>query len=126
MPKKLALSDNRLTDKGGHSIVAAFDDNLEELDFSMNPKVGGTTYESISEFLQAPGQHLKKLNMEKNQMGDYYVGLLSQSLIDNYSLEELNIGNNQLSDKGTKHLARMLQLNTHLRVLSVRWNKIRS
>ena len=67
-----------------------------------------------------------KLSLESNLIGNLGLIGLSKAMIDNESLEELYLYNNEIDDDGIDTFVEMLSNKKRLRILGLEYNKIRN
>ena len=122
--QQLCLSQNGLTDKGGVSIAGPLQTCevlLQTLDLSNN-KLGPEAATALGNALSC-NSVLTSLRLEHNVFGEeggtgFAVGLASRTLT------QLNLSDNELRDKGSAAIAKMLDRSPALRTLDLRHNVI--
>jgi Ran GTPase-activating protein (RanGAP) involved in mRNA processing and transport len=68
---------------------------------------------------------LKKLNLGYNNIGDRGVEyIVKPMLMSNNTLAKLHLQSNSITEKGADHLAKMLRINTAMRHLGLDYNNI--
>jgi hypothetical protein len=68
---------------------------------------------------------LVRLSLESNLIGNLGLIGLSKAMIDNETLEELYLYNNEIDDDGIDAFTEMLDNKKRLRILGLEYNKIR-
>jgi Ran GTPase-activating protein (RanGAP) involved in mRNA processing and transport len=117
----LNLHSNRITKKGGHSLIASMDpDYLEELVLSNN-EIGLRGMQSLVTLVNTASLHL--LNLENNKLGDAAVSHLFQNLHSNRTLRELNLSKNNISARGAISFGAMIRVNKGLTKVCLGWNE---
>ncbi|RUS76713.1 hypothetical protein EGW08_015516 [Elysia chlorotica] len=67
---------------------------------------------------------LRELHMQKFTMRDFGACRFAENLIHNHTLTYLNLNCNRITRDGTKELAKVLKLNTGLKVLDLGYNRL--
>ncbi|KAI4876408.1 hypothetical protein NFI96_004023 [Prochilodus magdalenae] len=114
--EKLHLSDCRITEEGCAALVSALKSNpshLRELNLSWN-KPGESGVKLLSDLLEDPHCKLEKLQLYGCNLTERSCAVLSPALSSS-SLRELNLGNNELQDRGVKLLSAGLK-NPHCKL----------
>ena len=65
-----------------------------------------------------------ELNLSKCRLNNDAVIILCDGLITNHSIETLVLANNEISDRGSKEIGKMLPRHPNLRDLILKWNVI--
>lgn len=64
--------------------------------------------------------------MENNKFGDFLTIDLVEALIkSNAPIKDLNLSHNNIGDKGAMALADFLTTHYHLKIVKIKWNKIK-
>ena len=116
------FNNNRITDKGCKEIAKLIkhNSNILHLDISGNVHIG---YKGVSHLIRG-FEHLLELNLSKCRLNNDAVIILCDGLITNHSIETLVLANNEISDRGSKEIGKMLPRHPNLRDLILKWNMI--
>eukprot|EP00347_Sterkiella_histriomuscorum_P000204 403376781 len=101
-PQFVNLSTNRLSDKGAVPILTQLANELKELDLSQNPKLQTKSYQILKNLITKDINKLLTLKLDKNNISD----LVCQQIC-------------------AHSISKMVTLNSSLKVLFIRWNRIR-
>lgn len=119
------LEDNGLGQQGGTALFEALSKNscVTELNVSGNALSGAMP--GILGILQ-PGQFLRRINLERNKLGDKSLEVLAKGLRASDSLMELRLGSNSITDSGLATLCSGLSSpDCALRAIDLEWNSIK-
>ena len=123
--KKLILKDNKITNDGAKYIGEALAENipLEELDLSWN-QISNEGIAAISTAL-ITNTRLTSLDLHFNNIGtDGIFSIFFTLQKFNTTLKRLNVSDNNIKDKGAKHIISALKYNCTLKELLVDRNQI--
>mmetsp|Transcript_3408 Transcript_3408/g.3157 ORF Transcript_3408/g.3157 Transcript_3408/m.3157 type:complete len:112 (+) Transcript_3408:234-569(+) len=82
--------------------------------------------EKLNQFYSL-SHNLKILNLSSNKLSDKCIFDLCEGLITaNPPLNHLDLSENQMETQGCKSLGEFLQVNSHIKILRLQWNKIHS
>ena len=124
--KILSLNDNNIENHGATSIGKMLRDvnNLECLNLRNN-KIDNDGVAQIASGLRKNGYNtVNMLRLGHNQIDDQGASFLSDALVDNHTLEKLDLEGNALGVVGAESLAKALESNSTLLVLSLGYNSI--
>ena len=99
--------------------------NLKVLGLSHN-SIGHGGARELSNVAHAALQGLTKISLESNQIGNMGLIALSKGLVENESLQEVYLYNNEIDDESMEVFSNMLRNKRGLRILSLEYNKIRN
>ena len=121
--QKFDISHNNVSDDGAIAISECLKVNntLQELNMSYN-QISNFGIDSIGIALQINTKLLLLDLSHNNISGDGTT--IRDSLIENNSLQELNLSYNIMSNDGAVNIGKALQVNTTLQVLDISYNKI--
>lgn len=123
----LNLYSNEINSEGAKIIAGMLKNkvNLKALGLSNN-YIGHGGAREIASTCQDALFGLTRLSLESNLISNLGLTGLSKALLDNDSLEELYLYNNDIDDESIDSFIEMLKNKKRLRVLGLEYNKIRS
>jgi Ran GTPase-activating protein (RanGAP) involved in mRNA processing and transport len=123
----LNLYSNDINSEGAKVIAGLLSDkvNLKCLGLSNN-YIGHGGAREIAAVCQDSLFGLTRLSLESNLIGNMGLMGLSKALIENETLEEIYLYNNEVDDDSMRAFADMLKNKKKLRVIGLEYNKIRN
>lgn len=123
----LNLYSNDINSEGAKVIAGLLKDkiNLKSLGLSNN-YIGHGGAREIASVCQESLFGLTRLSLESNLIGNIGLQGLSKALIENETLEEIYLYNNEIDDESMSMFENMLQNKKKLRVVGLEYNKIRN
>lgn len=123
----LNLYSNDINSEGAKVIAGMIKDktNLKVLGLSNN-YIGQHGAREIASECQKALFGLTKLSLESNLIGNLGLTAIAKAMMENESLEELYLYNNELDDDAVEDFIGMLKNKLKLRALGVEYNKIRN
>jgi Ran GTPase-activating protein (RanGAP) involved in mRNA processing and transport len=120
------LSNNRLTSVGAMAMMNKVSDNTSYLDLSGNPEIKIDAYKFLSKYiLQDYRKKIQHLILEGNNIGDFGIEVICNTLAGDSAIKYLNVSRNTITDKGAKSLSEMMIDNRSLTALFMNWNEIK-
>ena len=101
--------------------------NLSVLNLSFN-KLGLTSVNTISNYLENPESEISELNLEGNLLGDKLVSRLSTSIlkINFHKMKVINFSQNLIGDIGASACANLIKECFNMHVMILYWNEIKN
>lgn len=123
--QNLGLGHNKLGPDGMSLLAKALERNtyLTALDISMN-EIGAAGAACIASVLSNASSNLRSINLYGNHLGATGLKLIFNALQQNKELRVLNVANNNGTDAMCVELGDVLDVNTTLEDLDIRWNSI--
>eukprot|EP00758_Cryptobia_borreli_P002573 Tbor_TRINITY_DN3130_c0_g1::TRINITY_DN3130_c0_g1_i1::g.14704::m.14704 len=128
----LSLANNFITSIGAEYLISSLYHNntITVLDLSDNQlgrhvsasPLGGIG--SILKPLLSKSSNLLELSLRGNKIGDIDIEYICEGLMDNHSLQKLDISYNNVRFRGADAIAKMLQNNYELVDLNLGWNQL--
>ena len=127
MLQEISLYSNEITAEGAQLIAQMLvgKSHLRTLGLSNNI-IGQCGARELASLCIADLTSLTRLALESNLIGNLGLEAISRKLVDNTSLKEIFLYNNDLDDDPMREFSAMLGNKAHLQTLGLEYNRVRS
>ncbi|KAL4492967.1 hypothetical protein ABPG72_020746 [Tetrahymena utriculariae] len=120
----ITANNNNITDSEFINMIKQLPHRIEVLIFKQN-FISNQGIIQISEVLKSNHQQLMQLDLENNKIKDLGAKALFKALLQNNSLNKLNLSQNQIGDACSQELKDLLESTMTLQELYLKWNNFR-